>query len=1257
MRLTDPIPTEPYAAHLMLNPKKCFVEVDQEQFDLSEIQDHFNLDRYARFFQVSVDRLGFHTGRNSSFTHKQVLINYFEILYAYLNGHFSAYDPPGDDIKQAIIAKVSEGIQQCSPGFLNRVQSIISGIKLPKQLIDLLANYRKQIVEKVCNNVQEVHAHNRYFRIANQLGLSIPYRAERDVYRGAHSDRDIRFKLSNAFNQHYTPSKIVSELFLSIFNGYEYCGDKTNASEGYKNPVYSGITEYLQEFFDDKTLCYDTVFRMNEDWKFCDINWLWVSDRLIKLLDDRGCFYNTNPGFWHRTGRLLGLFKSVANYSPTALTNQYEIRKLSKRLTVHFCPHDPDNSRIEYTTVLRDAAQDSDDEDEKSKETIYTYSAFYGARFNDTLPILRIMEQDDIQLLIDLFIGNPYEKPETLPFLLSSLDPESQQKLHADFYSCLLTHVVIANDPNSLKSALKAIIQFAHLHCADLGFLENLSKKLDSKTLDFLLRQIEQNDALELDQLTLLSMYQDRHAPISKKEACWPHLVKATKTQTEFDVLWRLLDIKDQKRLIEDTPLTLSLTCLLSIYDSLNSDSLSFGKEYEERNLLKTLLDKLAASITCPEDFATCLIRLRRHSERTTLIGQSSYTLQDFAEHPAEFQRMVTHLSSTDQVDTVFISLKKHRSRRYQRSYGEQIATLCAGLSTLESDYSARLFEHITAHIREFPSHFNNIYDRLTTDLQQQLMTHVKSNIQNYIELLGFPTGQLVASIRSPEEFVTCLTQLGQPTAQDRLIHLTGYSLNYFSEHPSVFQRLAAHLSAEQLDELIITLNGHCARHASFNLEYMATLCARLSELGSSYTARLFEYLTEATQASPSAFNRIFPQLTTELQQQLLDQMGPDLDYYIHFNGFASSLSDHLTTEQLAALFSQTIDQPANVLRYLRQTDFKNTSSLGALASTLRKTQTFYADQADLAARYRQFCPSDPAQSDLAQHRQEIGALFLNYLHPRGTKLFSGHWNRHHDQQARAIVEALSTDRITSIAALQELLDEQYASALMQRKETARAFLAGSFARRISYACQRLAGIHAPAPQKTWSHFPPFALVYNLVNLVVSTLVLAVKTLAFLFVSAYRNLSKSFSPFRASGFYDSSLFSNQAVRRFWGHHTGDNTHYHRFVFRLFNALQALIETAFNLVTLPTRAVSTLIAGRSNPLAQLEKAQARCELNKEIQHYLDAQQSETDSDVAPVSKHVKYVQRVMMRYHLPLRPLTPTGEHFVRAYYQLSAPVA
>lgn len=216
-----------------------------------------------------------HIGINSNYISKSILIDSLKFHYAVLSGALQDLDPIfnlTDNQKKAVISKINEEIGACTPGFHSRVNSLIECYFLPKTMDELLKSIRVNIVERTANQAtNEVHANNRFFIMAEQLGLGVQPKLLNDPYCGAIPDQEICTQLKQAFDKHYQPFSILLQLKEMLITPFDqYVGRK---EEGYLVATYGPGLEYLKNLFDETELNYDYLMTNEDTGVVYDINW------------------------------------------------------------------------------------------------------------------------------------------------------------------------------------------------------------------------------------------------------------------------------------------------------------------------------------------------------------------------------------------------------------------------------------------------------------------------------------------------------------------------------------------------------------------------------------------------------------------------------------------------------------------------------------------------------------------------------------------------------------------------------------------------------------------------------------------------------------------------------------------------------------------------------------------------------------------------------------------------------------------------
>lgn len=177
-----------------------------------------------------------HIGKGGKFLQKQLLHDYLTQLTRILeNPSLSLED------KNAIKVKIAEGAGSCTDGFMNRVNDCLADLSQAKTMSQLIAMYRRELVEKVTyaalseHNYQSVHGRQLFFEVANSMGLNIPVVAPKDSYSVSDAEGNIEARLDWIFVKEFTPSRIVGNLFRTSFARLGYVG-RREAGKDYSKP-------------------------------------------------------------------------------------------------------------------------------------------------------------------------------------------------------------------------------------------------------------------------------------------------------------------------------------------------------------------------------------------------------------------------------------------------------------------------------------------------------------------------------------------------------------------------------------------------------------------------------------------------------------------------------------------------------------------------------------------------------------------------------------------------------------------------------------------------------------------------------------------------------------------------------------------------------------------------------------------------------------------------------------------------------------
>ena len=266
-----------------------------------------------------------HAGPSSTFSSKPQLLASLRKLYCiYTDTNTS------DDKRSLIASRIREDISQCSPGFTNRVNFLLTLFDIPSNFDELLAKARHALVDKIARNYaqknpQGIHVHSRFFVIADTFGYGVPPINTDDVYlhMGSSdlSDEAIKKILAKGFKQHFGLFGIISELREQIENLMAMHGYKgKNQHEG--SALYFDLHKLVRPFIDIKND--DNLLDINEDTLSIDVNWQHVNLMLFKKLTEEG-YVDLSP---EEATLWVSLLKSQnAKALNSLLPNSYELAR------------------------------------------------------------------------------------------------------------------------------------------------------------------------------------------------------------------------------------------------------------------------------------------------------------------------------------------------------------------------------------------------------------------------------------------------------------------------------------------------------------------------------------------------------------------------------------------------------------------------------------------------------------------------------------------------------------------------------------------------------------------------------------------------------------------------------------------------------------------------------------------------------------------------------------------------------------------
>jgi ankyrin repeat protein len=216
---------------------------------------------------------------DGTYTHKESLLDSLAFIYQSMKEAIQE-EIVSDEIKSrftTLTTRLVDGIEKCTPGFHNRVNSIVLSLqRADESVVNMLFNFRMSIVEKAAYQISsDVHVFNRFYCIANTLGLGVTPISKQDPYPGTISDEVIESKLEAIFLSEYTPLKIIDYLLETTQAQLRGKGCYEGRKEsGYAQADYEAWIVNLQNFLGKESkVRYDLCLLDEEGENPIDINY------------------------------------------------------------------------------------------------------------------------------------------------------------------------------------------------------------------------------------------------------------------------------------------------------------------------------------------------------------------------------------------------------------------------------------------------------------------------------------------------------------------------------------------------------------------------------------------------------------------------------------------------------------------------------------------------------------------------------------------------------------------------------------------------------------------------------------------------------------------------------------------------------------------------------------------------------------------------------------------------------------------------
>ena len=235
-----------------------------------------------------------HIGISSTYQQKNSLKDALQVVYHRLNGDLDSKLGPLSE-KAVLIETLVEEISACTPGFHNRVNTILESFHIPQNFSELLYLARKHLVEKAATSLKnnDVHTVNRVTVIASTDGLGIKPNFAGDIYPGYLSDQTIRCALQCEFKHNYTlfnlPSLLADNLRSILIDlGYSGTKEKTESyTVGNPDSEVKKFTVLIKKYLnpDFQYFNWSNFFIIDEENSHIrDINWKLIEQYFFESL-------------------------------------------------------------------------------------------------------------------------------------------------------------------------------------------------------------------------------------------------------------------------------------------------------------------------------------------------------------------------------------------------------------------------------------------------------------------------------------------------------------------------------------------------------------------------------------------------------------------------------------------------------------------------------------------------------------------------------------------------------------------------------------------------------------------------------------------------------------------------------------------------------------------------------------------------------------------------------------------------------------
>ena len=233
-----------------------------------------------------------HVGEQSLYPLKRELLDSLRTLY-----FLFADSKTTPEQKQLIASRIKQDVDQCSPGFTNRVNFTITLFNMPENTDELIAQVRFKLVDRIASivaaqNPQSIHVHNRVIEVARNAGFGVWSINADDTYlsTGSHnlSDEDIINRIKTGFDNHFQLFALLNamrEELKDLIVGSGYHG-KCELEQDYKLEEYEKFYECINRLIPIEI---GELLALDErSGRVIDINWENVKRALLQKLREKG---------------------------------------------------------------------------------------------------------------------------------------------------------------------------------------------------------------------------------------------------------------------------------------------------------------------------------------------------------------------------------------------------------------------------------------------------------------------------------------------------------------------------------------------------------------------------------------------------------------------------------------------------------------------------------------------------------------------------------------------------------------------------------------------------------------------------------------------------------------------------------------------------------------------------------------------------------------------------------------------------------